>query len=96
MTARQQTSPKTVGPEDKEENETGVIRVVAELIVPSAEGAVGHNRIPFQHLVESLNEAWGSSISLVEVQQLHQTLLSSQSLSAASTVTTISIIYATA
>ncbi|EFW13450.1 hypothetical protein D8B26_001435 [Coccidioides posadasii str. Silveira] len=54
----------------RKKNETGVIRVIAELIVPSAEGAIDHGRVSFQHLVESVNEGWDSSISLDEDQRL--------------------------
>ncbi|OJD27249.1 hypothetical protein ACJ73_01349 [Blastomyces percursus] len=54
----------------RKKNETGVIRVIAELIVPSAEGAIDHCRVSFQHLVESVNEGWDSSISLDEDQRL--------------------------
>ncbi|KGQ00663.1 hypothetical protein PAAG_12673 [Paracoccidioides lutzii Pb01] len=34
----------------RKKNETGVIRVIAELIVPSAEGAIDHGCVSFQHL----------------------------------------------
>ncbi|OJD25386.1 hypothetical protein ACJ73_03247 [Blastomyces percursus] len=54
----------------RKQNETGVIRVIAELIVPSAEGEIDHGRVSFQHLVESVNEGWDSSISLDEDQRL--------------------------
>lgn len=64
----------------RKKNETGVIRVIGELIVPSAEGAIDHGHISFQRLIESVNEGWDSSISLDEAQQLPQTLPLSQAL----------------
>ncbi|KAG5297533.1 hypothetical protein I7I48_06665 [Histoplasma ohiense] len=64
----------------RKKNEAGVIRIIAEFIVPSAEGAIDRGRISFQHLVESVNESWDSSIPLVWMPQLPQTLPSSQAL----------------
>ncbi|EEH36365.2 hypothetical protein PAAG_06783 [Paracoccidioides lutzii Pb01] len=59
-------------------NETGVIRIIGELIVPSAESAIDLGRVTFPHLVVSVNEGWDSSISLDESQQLPRTLPSLQ------------------
>ncbi|OJD13679.1 hypothetical protein ACJ73_09178 [Blastomyces percursus] len=62
----------------QKKNETGVIRIIGELIVPSAESAIDLNHVTFPHLVVSVNEAWDGSISLDESQQLPQNLPSLQ------------------
>ncbi|OJD20595.1 hypothetical protein ACJ73_08072 [Blastomyces percursus] len=51
-------------------NEAGVIRIIGELIVPSAGSAIDLGRVTFPHLVVSVNEGWDSSISLDEDQRL--------------------------
>ncbi|KKZ62132.1 hypothetical protein EMCG_03376 [[Emmonsia] crescens] len=55
-------------------NEIGVIRVIGELIIPSAEEAIDPGHVSFQYLIKSVNEAWNSSISFDEAQQLQQNL----------------------
>nr|KMM71465.1 hypothetical protein CPAG_07772 [Coccidioides posadasii RMSCC 3488] len=54
----------------QKKNEAGVIRIIGELIVPSAESAINLSHVTFPHLVVSVNEGWDSSISLDEDQQL--------------------------
>ncbi|QSS59396.1 hypothetical protein I7I51_08831 [Histoplasma capsulatum] len=54
----------------QKKNETGVIRIIGELIVPSAESAIDLSHVTFPHLVVSVNEGWDSSISLDEDQRL--------------------------
>ncbi|QSS51996.1 hypothetical protein I7I53_07483 [Histoplasma capsulatum var. duboisii H88] len=51
-------------------NETGVIRIIGELIVPSAGSAMDLGRVTFPHLVVSVNESWDSSREIDEAQQL--------------------------
>ncbi|OJD09999.1 hypothetical protein AJ78_08811 [Emergomyces pasteurianus Ep9510] len=63
----------------QKKNETEVIRIIGELIVPSAESAIDLNHITFRHLIVSVNEAWDGSISLGESQQSLQNLPSLQS-----------------
>ncbi|ODH42289.1 hypothetical protein ACO22_01232 [Paracoccidioides brasiliensis] len=55
---------------DLEKNETGVIHIIDELIVPSAENAINLSHSVFPHLVVSVNGAWDGSISLDKSQQL--------------------------
>ncbi|KKZ60125.1 hypothetical protein EMCG_05150 [[Emmonsia] crescens] len=54
----------------QKKNEAGIIRIIGELIVPSAESAIDLSHVTFPHLVVSVNEGWDSSISLDEDQQL--------------------------
>ncbi|EQL33493.1 hypothetical protein BDBG_01427 [Blastomyces gilchristii SLH14081] len=49
-------------------NETGVIRIIGELIVPSAESAIDLGHVTFPHLIVSMNDGWDSSIPLDEAQ----------------------------
>ncbi|KAK2806457.1 hypothetical protein FQN50_005875 [Emmonsiellopsis sp. PD_5] len=59
-------------------NKTGLIRLIGELIVPSAESMIdyGHDACPY--LIVSVDEAWDSSIPLDEHQQLLRDLPSRQ------------------
>ncbi|KAG5298290.1 hypothetical protein I7I48_07695 [Histoplasma ohiense] len=45
-------------------NEIGVVRIISELIVPSADIAICRGHFKFEHLVVSINEAWSNSVSL--------------------------------
>ncbi|KAL2869052.1 uncharacterized protein BJX67DRAFT_348665 [Aspergillus lucknowensis] len=46
-------------------NETAVMQIIHRLIVPSAEIAAHRRQLTFEHLVESINERWTGSNSLV-------------------------------
>ncbi|QSS52297.1 hypothetical protein I7I53_07891 [Histoplasma capsulatum var. duboisii H88] len=48
----------------RKKNETGVVRIISELIVPSADIAICRGHVKFEHLVVSINEAWSNSVSL--------------------------------
>ncbi|KAK2745567.1 hypothetical protein FQN57_003692 [Myotisia sp. PD_48] len=48
----------------QEKNETAIIRIIGELLVPSAEVAIARGGINFKHLAVSFNEGWDCSISL--------------------------------
>ncbi|KAM5451727.1 hypothetical protein MaudCBS49596_003554 [Microsporum audouinii] len=50
------------------QSEMGVIRIIGELIVPSAECAIGLGHVAFKHLISKVNEVWDNSISLNAVQ----------------------------
>lgn len=45
-------------------SEAGIIQTIAELIVPSAEGAISKQHLTFPNLIESFNEGWDNSIPL--------------------------------
>ncbi|KAK2781847.1 hypothetical protein FQN52_001341 [Onygenales sp. PD_12] len=59
-------------------NKTGLIRLIGELIVPSAESIIDHGNDACQYLIVSVDEAWDSSIPLDESQQLLRDLPSWQ------------------
>ncbi|KAM5462666.1 hypothetical protein MauCBS54593_007885 [Microsporum audouinii] len=46
----------------------GVIRIIGELIVPSAECAIDLGHVAFKHLISKVDEDWDNSISLDVVQ----------------------------
>ncbi|KLJ12561.1 hypothetical protein EMPG_12389 [Blastomyces silverae] len=62
----------------QKKNKTGVIRIIGELIVPSAESAIDLTRVTFPHLIVSVDEVWDCSISLDESQQVPRNLPSLQ------------------
>lgn len=45
-------------------NETRVVRIISELIVPSADIAICRGHVKFKHLAVSISEAWSNSVSL--------------------------------
>ncbi|OAX79687.1 hypothetical protein ACJ72_05991 [Emergomyces africanus] len=47
----------------RSKNKAGVVRIMSELIVPSADIAVCRGLVGFKHLVVSIDETWDSSIS---------------------------------
>ncbi|KAK2732721.1 hypothetical protein FQN55_003942 [Onygenales sp. PD_40] len=51
-------------------NKTGLIRLIGELIVPSAESIIDYGQNAYPYLVVSVDEAWDCSIPLDESQQL--------------------------
>lgn len=48
----------------RSKSETGVVRTIGELIVPSADIAICRGHVKFKHLVVSIDEAWDNLISL--------------------------------
>ncbi|KKZ61383.1 hypothetical protein EMCG_03989 [[Emmonsia] crescens] len=48
----------------RSKSETGIVRTISELIVPSADIAICRGHVTFKNLVVSIDEAWDNSISL--------------------------------